>query len=59
MSGSQGDLPEEVTLKDDGNTEYETRRESLQREQPMQRPSGLTNLCWVDGKEACGRERSE
>lgn len=26
------DLPEEVTLKDDGNTEYETRRESRQRE---------------------------
>lgn len=53
------DLPEEVTLKDDGNTEYETRRESRQREWPLQRSYGLTSLCSVDGKEACGREQSE
>ena len=31
MRGSQGDLPEEVTLKDEGNTDYEAWRESRQR----------------------------
>lgn len=59
MRGSQGDLPEEVTLKDDGNTDYEAWRESWQREQPVQGSYGLTSLCSIDGKEARGRERSE
>lgn len=49
----------ERTLKDDGNTEYETRRESRQERMAAAKILWPHELVFADGKEACGREQSE